>query len=844
MVAVFKAPRVSMSVEDKNARRALARFSADVNRALTRITEVAKRIGIGVGVGLAFAIKKFADFEASNIRVQNIMQATDGEMRNMEKSLLALSRESPKTAVELSGAWQKVAEAGVRGADSIKVLEAATNAAVAAQSDLVETTDQVTDVVNIFGIALRDAGRVADVMVRGSQLANTTIDQLGEALRRGGGRAAQMGISVEETTAALLGMANVAKGERAGTGLNSLLSSLAKNNERVAKANPALSIYDETGAFIGLTNVIANYEKALKGATDEQAAAMLAKVGDTRATALLVAAVTTGAEKMRDYTKSLEEANGTAKQASDKYMESLKGSVEAARSAVEVFAITLGGKLAPTIRKVAEWVKGLAVWLDGLSDSTITNAIKWAGLTAKYLLILTVAGRLARGLLAARAGVLALSAGLKGGLVPALKLVRLNGALMWGALTLGLTVLLTYLPEIIGWFRKLLGVEKEIFKTAEEKAAEFMEGRKGDPSNKSHASEFAGVNPEDDAAKAAHEAKLKRIAELDSARGKAVKKRTEEQAKAAEALLARLDGEKEFYDRRLQLQQDFEAAKHIVNAEERGRAMELLAEERERLIEEERQYQQNRIDVARRTEEILREIKGGFTDTDKDFLAENLLSEDEAEKQVRQDELKRIADQNNKKLLLEKKHGKALGSFIHATNSERFKGTQKLFGDLAGLAKEFGKEGFIAFKIFSIAEGVMNTIKAVSNALAAPYPPPIPQILAGVAGAMGAAQVAKMAAQQPPAMAQGGFVPGLPSATDNTLIHAASGEGVLPRKSAEQWERQWRDEGYAAGFADGGGSQGEGGYMPVSIDVEGGCARANDGAGDSRQQSLVFAVRL
>lgn len=79
----------------------------------------------------------------------------------------------------------------------------------------------------------------------------------------------------------------------------------------------------------------------------------------------------------------------------------------------------------------------------------------------------------------------------------------------------------------------------------------------------------------------------------------------------------------------------------------------------------------------------------------------------------------------------------------------------QMFGSFAELARTFGRRGFATWKAFSIAQAVVNTALMISNALAAAKPP-INFILAAIAGASGAAQVATIARTQPQGFAFGG----------------------------------------------------------------------------------------
>jgi hypothetical protein len=115
------------------------------------------------------------------------------------------------------------------------------------------------------------------------------------------------------------------------------------------------------------------------------------------------------------------------------------------------------------------------------------------------------------------------------------------------------------------------------------------------------------------------------------------------------------------------------------------------------------------------------------------------------------------------------------------------------FGNIAGAIKDFGLEGSTAFKVFATAQAVMSTalgaIGAFTQASAA-FPPPYGQIVGAIAAgavvAFGAAQIAKING----AFAEGGIVPGTPSATDNRVAAVATGELIISARSTQSLIRQ------------------------------------------------------
>lgn len=93
--------------------------------------------------------------------------------------------------------------------------------------------------------------------------------------------------------------------------------------------------------------------------------------------------------------------------------------------------------------------------------------------------------------------------------------------------------------------------------------------------------------------------------------------------------------------------------------------------------------------------------------------------------------------------------------------------------------KQLKREQFNANKALAITDTIMNTAEAVGKALTYGWPAGV--ILAGITGAMGAAQVALIASQPMPAFEKGGIVPGTSYTGDNVLARVNSGEMILTR---------------------------------------------------------------
>ena len=140
------------------------------------------------------------------------------------------------SASDVSDAFGYMALAGWDVQDMLGGIDGVLNLAAAANMDLAEASDIVTDYLTAFGLSADDAGAFVDQMAFAMANSNTDVTQLGEAYKNCAATANSMGFSVEDTTAALMTMANAGvKGGEAGTGLSSIMDKTGNNTKRMCR---------------------------------------------------------------------------------------------------------------------------------------------------------------------------------------------------------------------------------------------------------------------------------------------------------------------------------------------------------------------------------------------------------------------------------------------------------------------------------------------------------------------------------------------------------------------------------------------------------------------------------
>ena len=116
-----------------------------------------------------------------------------------------------------------------------------------------------------FGLEASEAGHVADVFARAAADTNAEVGDMGEALKYVAPVANSMGISLEETAAAIGIMSDAGiKGSQAGTTLRGALSRLARPTKAMQDTmdNLGVSFYDADGKMKPLKTQVELLKKA------------------------------------------------------------------------------------------------------------------------------------------------------------------------------------------------------------------------------------------------------------------------------------------------------------------------------------------------------------------------------------------------------------------------------------------------------------------------------------------------------------------------------------------------------------------------------------------------------
>lgn len=369
-----------------------------------------------VGIGAA-VLKIGSDFDSQMSKVAAVSGATGKSFDALRQNAQDLGATTKFTATQVAEGQEYLALAGYDTQQILGATEGVLNLAAAGAMDLGRAADITSDVMSAFGMKAEEAGHAADVFAYAQANANTNVEQAGEAMKYLAPLANQMGWSMEESAAAVMKLAdNGLKGSIAGQAFASSIARLAKPTKKMTKTMDelGLSFFDSQGNMKSLPNVVKELETGMKGLTMKQRSAAISTIFGAEAYKHWAILLESGSDTLAQYTKELENSDGTAKRMADTMVDNFAGSLLMLRSALEGVAIQLSDLVKDDLRAFAEYLIKLTGRFAMLSESNKKLVITFGIIAAAVGPVLIGLSILITSFIKVRAAIIATSTAIKG----------------------------------------------------------------------------------------------------------------------------------------------------------------------------------------------------------------------------------------------------------------------------------------------------------------------------------------------------------------------------------------------------------------------------------------------
>lgn len=331
----------------------------------------------GVAAAAGTALTKMAwDFEDGMAKVSTIADTTEVPISDLEKQIKQLSDSTGVEAGEIAENVYNAISAGQKTGDAVNFVSKATDLARAGFAETGDALDVLSTIMNAYGLEASEVDKVSNDLIMTQNLGKTTVAELSSSMGKVIPTAKSTGVNLDELCGAYAVMTSngVATAETT-TYLNSMLNELGKQGSTAANAFAAGTEHIKEG---GLTMAEAMEQgwslSDVLSVLDEQAAASGTSINNMFSSAEAGKAANILWDNAEKFNGAVEEIQGSTTATSDAL-----GNLETSGHTTEVainqiknagleFGQTISEMLAPTLQKLAEYIRNAKEKLDGMDD--------------------------------------------------------------------------------------------------------------------------------------------------------------------------------------------------------------------------------------------------------------------------------------------------------------------------------------------------------------------------------------------------------------------------------------------------------------------------------------------
>ena len=364
---------------DKSSNILNGAFATALGIGIVKAAEAA--IGAIVKLGKAFigftaeSLEMATEFQTSLTALQIAASSTGLGFDDLHDAAITVGGDTRLLGVSASGAAEAMTGLYKAGLTSTEIfgdlqgymagttdlggaLRASIDLAASTELDMVQASDLAAVALSTFGAAMTTPEERANFvnaalnnMVQAADASVASVSDLAAAMINVGPTASSLGIPIQDMNNALAILSTRGiNGAQAGTALKSMLVNLQRPTPAVTKALDDLnvSMYDASGNFVGLENLVGQLEMAYSDLTPEQRnvnSQIIAGSYGMNALNTLLGEGADGWDAMADATMNA----ATIQEQAAAYAETYAGKQEAMNGQIETLRIQIGEALLPVM---------------------------------------------------------------------------------------------------------------------------------------------------------------------------------------------------------------------------------------------------------------------------------------------------------------------------------------------------------------------------------------------------------------------------------------------------------------------------------------------------------------
>ncbi|MBC1807618.1 phage tail tape measure protein [Listeria sp. FSL L7-0993] len=391
------------------------KFGNMLEKSGQKLTKAGTAMSVGftapIVAGMVKSTKAYLDFDNEVTEINSLLRESNESAKEFGARYTQVFDYAQKASVKYGVASEQtmlgMKEMVKKGYDinqTMASMPAIFNAARASGDEFETVMSVTTSTLEQFGMISKDTNKqmeytnkVADVLTYVADKTAAGFSDMGTAMNYVGPISHSLGYSLTDTAAAVGLLSNRGiEGQKAGTGLRGMLTSLLKPSKSAAEAmaSVGLTIEDNNGNMKTLPTLLDDINDKTKKMTKTQKNSFLTMIFGREPLSAVNTLLEAGGDSLRKYSKGADEANGYTKQVADNMRKASKFGVDQFKASLEVLEQNVGQKLMPALTPIIEWANKMIDKFNDLSGEQQQNIIKWAGILAATGPVLMIGGKL------------------------------------------------------------------------------------------------------------------------------------------------------------------------------------------------------------------------------------------------------------------------------------------------------------------------------------------------------------------------------------------------------------------------------------------------------------------
>ena len=351
-------------------------------------------------IPMVSAINTARDFSDEILYLQSKLRATDQDMIPLIGHIKELAKSSTFVALEITQAASALAEGGFSRKEIADSLRAVMDLSRGARMGLDESAKLVVDSIRTFELSSAEANKVVDAFIIASKNGTINVQELAQSFSYSALSANQMGMSLEETLAALSAMSlRMLKSTKAGTSLNQMIQSLSISHEKLAAIG--VSGFTKEGGEKPILNILTELALATRKMSTLERSRTLVDIFNVRGVRASLALADDMGKAINEMSATMEEITnsaGFARSAADLMDRDLGGAIRRIIASINLLKIEIGLSLTAKFKAmsdhIAPLIHGLAIFVRNNKHLVVQISVAISVLAAYSVVMLTLAGTL------------------------------------------------------------------------------------------------------------------------------------------------------------------------------------------------------------------------------------------------------------------------------------------------------------------------------------------------------------------------------------------------------------------------------------------------------------------